>query len=317
MPLVLVTAGYIISDPYQDMSFHQLHAFDVQMLSRGDISTKTYLRNQPKYHYDSFIFGSSRSTAHTASEWSNYLPKNSVPFSYGAWNECVEGIARKMNLIDSIQGHIKNAFFVFDLDYSFAVGKITGDFYLINRTSKFNYYLDHYINYLHDPNLMLTSIDYRIFHKQRPYMNGFVGMTPNDWNPVNNDFEVNSESKIKADSVGYYQNTLSKFYDRPVIQQYSPVKIKNPQLLSLHQIMSLLKKHKTSYKVVISPLYNQLKLNPVDRDVLNTVFGKENIYDYSGINVITQNKFNYGFDVVHYRKKVGNFIFKEVYGVGR
>lgn len=313
LPLILVTIGYIISDPYQDMPFHQLHAFDIQMLSRGDISTKLYLRNEPKYHYDSFIFGSSRATAHTARDWSKYLPKNSVPFSYGAWDECVEGMYRKMNMIDSLKGHINNAFFVFDLDYSFTSGKITGDYYIITRAPKWNYYIDHYINYLHDPNMMLTSIDYKIFHKQRSYMDGFVGMTANDWDPVNNDFEVNSESKIKADSVGYYKNTLGKFYDRPVVQQFSSPQIKSAQLASLQHIMALLQKHQTRYKIVIAPLYNQLKLNPADRATLDAVFGQENIYDYSGINTITPNKFNYDFDVMHYRKKVGNFIFKKVY----
>ena len=35
--------------------------------------------------------------------------------------------------------------------------------------------------------------------------------------------------------------------------------------------------------------------------------------DYSGTNAITQNIFNYGSDVIHYRKKVENLIYKEIY----
>jgi len=144
-------------------------------------------------------------------------------------------------------------------------------------------------------------------------MKDFVGMNEADLDPVNNDWDPYSEKKIIADSVNYYKNSLSKFYKRPAEQRFSNKKINKTNEHYLYQIMLLLKKHRANYKIVITPLYDQVGLNPQDRITLNNIFGSESVFDYSGINTITQNKYNYGFDVVHYRKKVGDLIFKQIY----
>ena len=111
---MLVTVCYILTDPFQDMPFHAYHEFNILMLSRGDISTKVYLRNRNKYKYNSFIFGSSRSTAHTSVNWEHYLDKNDRAFSFGAWNESVVGVYKRLKLIDSLKDSIKNAFIILD-----------------------------------------------------------------------------------------------------------------------------------------------------------------------------------------------------------
>ena len=304
---------FVITDPTQKMPFHKPHAFDIMMLPRGDISTKLYLANVDKYKYDSFVFGSSRATAHTSKTWKTYLDKNSVPFSFGGWNESIIAIYRRIKLIDSINKPINNAFFVLDIDWAFNNGPIISDHYLITGKSKYRYYLDDYITYLQSPMLILTSVDYKIFHKKRAYMEGFIGMQENDWDPVNNDWMVNSEAEINADSVKYYKGSLASFYKRPAIQQFSRRRIDETSKNYLRKIMGLLKKHHTSYKIVIAPLYDQVKLNRQDRKTMNDIFGSEQIYDYSGINDITNNMFNFNSDVLHYRKKVGDLIFKEIY----
>ncbi|MBS1533002.1 MAG: hypothetical protein JSU01_22065 [Bacteroidetes bacterium] len=312
-PLIVATISYLVTDPYQSMPWHRIHEFNILMLSRGDISTKLYLRNADRHKYDSFIFGSSRSTAHTAAEWKKYLPKGSSPFSFSAWNESVEGIYRRVKLIDSLKKPIHNAFIVIDLDRAFHLDKISWDHYLITGISKYQYYTKDYLNYLQSPKLILSSIDYAIFHKQRGYMDGFVGMKPGDLDTITNDWDPRSDEKIDTDSANYYRNSLPKFYRRPTQQQVSKALVTDSVLYFLNQIELIFNRHKTNYKVVIAPLYDQIKINPTDLKQLDDVFGQENVFDYSGINAITNNKFNYGSDILHYRKKVGNLIFKEVY----
>jgi hypothetical protein len=314
-PLILVTICYLITDPTQKLPFYKPHAFDILMLSRGDISTRVYLMNVDKYKYDSFIFGSSRTTAHTSKAWGKYLSKNNVAYSFSAWNESIVGIYKRLKLIDSLKKPINNAFLLLDIDRAFEKGAITWDYYLITGTSKYNYYMNDYINYLQSPRLILTSVDYQLFHKKRAYMEGFMGLQKDDWNPVNNDWEPNSEKKINADSVGYYKNSSTLFYSRPAAQQFSSKRINATNANYLHKIMGLLKKHHAKYKIVIAPLYDQIKLNPQDHITLNNIFGIDNVYDYSGVNAITNNMYNYNADVVHYRKKVGDLIFKEIYQV--
>ena len=45
--------------------------------------------------------------------------QENVPFSFGAWNENIEGMYRRIKLIDSLGGPLRNAFIVMDVDGTF------------------------------------------------------------------------------------------------------------------------------------------------------------------------------------------------------
>ena len=144
-------------------------------------------------------------------------------------------------------------------------------------------------------------------------MDHFFHMDSGDLDPINNDWEPNSELKITRDSIAYYKSCINKFYKRPATQTFAKKRITKKKEGYLYKIFAIFKKHQTNYKIVIAPLYDQVKLNPEDLTILDQIFGTENVYDYSGINAITNNVYNYNSDVIHYRKKVGNLIYKEIY----
>ena len=317
LPILIIAACYIITDPYKKIWNYDNYACDYVMLNRGDVSTRVYLKNRGKYHYNSFIFGSSRSTANTSSEWRKYLPGGSMPYSYGSWSESIKGIYKKVALIDSLGDKIDNAFIVVD-DYTFtphfSEEITTYDHYLISGDSKIMYHLRSFFSYLTNPLLILTSIDYSIFHKKRGYMKDFVGMKPDDLDPVTNDWMVHSEETIKSDSIGYYKNCLHKFYPRSKEQLYYNRQISREEEIYLLGINHIFQKHGTHFKIVIAPLYDQKKFNTEDLSLLRTIFDSTNVFDFSGINAITNDYHNYASDAIHYRKKIGNLIFKEVYG---
>ena len=57
IPFVLLVGIYVWTDP-----FRCIHAFDindVDATNREYLSTELFRRNEPTYHYDSFIFSSS------------------------------------------------------------------------------------------------------------------------------------------------------------------------------------------------------------------------------------------------------------------
>lgn len=314
LPLFVISVCFVITDPFKTIFNYKYYTSTYTLLSRGNVSTMVLLQNRNQYHYDSFIFGSSRSTAYTAREWSKYLPANSQPFSFEAWNENVDCIYRRLKLLDSLNMPIRNALLVLDVDRAFEYfGDITADHYLIRHDSKYDYYKKDYLFYLKNPRFVLGSIDYSIFKKPRKYMFDFVGMKNSDIDPVTNDWFPLSEQEIQRDSAAYYKNTEWKFYKRPVTQQYSYGQIDHKQMAWLLKIAELLKKHHTNYNIVISPLYNQKKLSRQDMQFLKNIFAPGTIHDYSGINKITENRFNYNNDVNHYRKRVGNLILSEVY----
>ncbi|CAN5172603.1 hypothetical protein BH09BAC6_BH09BAC6_15340 [soil metagenome] len=307
VPFILLIALYIIIDPYKTIKHYNIYLPEYIMLNRGDISTRVFLSNYKKYKFDSFIFGSSRSCAYTGKEWSRYLPEGSKTFSFGGWVDPIEGIYRRLALVDSLNNTIKNVLIIVDIDDTFIrqdANPVAGDHYLISKKSLFDYHLMGIINYYSDPLTVITSIDYSLFHAKRGYMKKFIGMEAGDLDPINNDWGLNSEYRILSDSANYYKRLLKTFYKRPPQQRYSGIQLSPNKQLLLKKIREIFDRRHTHYKFVLSPLYDQVKFNPFDLNTLVAIFGKENIYDYSGINAKTADMYNFS-DNLHYRKKLG------------
>jgi hypothetical protein len=83
----------------------------------------------------------------------------------------------------------------------------------------------------------------------------------------------------------------------------------------LYDIKRIFLKHKTKYRIVISPLYDQQYFNPKDLEKLQNIFGKMNVFDLSGKNQITEYKGNY-YQNQHYKIFIGREILKTIYGEG-
>lgn len=316
LPLFLFFVLYVVVDPFKVIMPYKEYLSEYVMLHRGFVSTKVYLSNIEDQGYDSFIFGSSRSCSHTSKKWEEFLPEKNVPFSYGSWNEPIEGIYKKLKLINDIGRPIKNAFIVIDGDRTFVDGgsnTVAKDHFLVSGKSWFSFHWYYFTQYL-DLKMIVASIDYSLFKTRRGYMDNFVGMKTGDIDPVNNDWLPKSEEKIVKDSVGYYKKCLHKFYKRPEKQTFYKKNIGTTDKEYLIKIKGLFEKHNTDYHAVIAPLYDQKKLHFDDKACLDSVFGSERVHDYSGINSITDNVYNYGADVIHYRKRVGDLIFREIYG---
>jgi len=144
-------------------------------------------------------------------------------------------------------------------------------------------------------------------------MKGFVGMKPGDLDPVNNDYLPDEEELIMKDSLAYYSGSLAKFYQRPDIERESGKQITPDDSLMIREMNLIFLKNKTKIKIVVAPLYNQFKLNNGDLAILQDIFGKENVYNFSGINEITANKYNYKKDVSHFSNRTGIMILKLMY----
>jgi hypothetical protein len=310
VPIVLFILLYIHLDPFKVIKEYDVYLSDYVMIHRGYVSTKMYLKNKDTYHFDSFIFGSSRSCAHTSQDWENYLPSDCKAYSYGSWNEEILGIYKKLYLIDSLGADIRNAFFVFDNSTFLARQNfLLKDHYLISGKSELSFHLYYFKFYL-DIRMIAASIDYKIFHTRRGYMKNFQGMKRGDLDTINNDW---LRDKLPEDTLNHYKNFDHKSYKRSKIQQFADHNIGDDDEHILKMIYSILNKQNTNYKIVIAPLYDQIKINPEDLNILISIFGKVNVFDYSGINDITENCYNYFSDGLHYDSKVGKRIFMEIY----
>lgn len=101
-----------------------------------------------------------------------------------------------------------------------------------------------------------------------------------------------------------------KLHFRSDIQGYKKKQISNNEMDILINIKKLLKKHNSNYYVIITPLYDQLKFNNSDSKILNQIF-ESRIYDFSGINSITSNEYNYP-DVKHFIPSISKSILDSI-----
>ena len=101
------------------------------------------------------------------------------------------------------------------------------------------------------------------------------------------------------------------FIDCKAIFYCEPV-IKESQRQMLAEIKKIFTKHHTSYRIVISPQYDQIKFNPEDLRYLEDLFGKDFVFDFSGRNILTENYKNY-YDKFHYRPQVSRQIMEIIY----
>ena len=80
----------------------------------------------------------------------------------------------------------------------------------------------------------------------------------------------------------------------------------------MRTIRDVLQRQRTDFRIVVSPLYDQIKLHPQDLARLQEIFGVDRVFDYSGVNAITSDR-HYFLEPFHYRTLAGRRILSEIY----
>jgi len=287
-------------------------------INREMVCVNTYFNYKDSIGFDSFIFGNSRSKAFKCLYWKQYIADNSQPFHFDAMGEGIWGISEKINFIDKQGTEIKNALIIIDRDVLVINEPRTGHLFtphpLISGDSKIGYYYDFFKTSL-NLRFLFSVIDFNIFKEKRKYMNGFINS--HKFLPIidtiNCDYWYSYGKEIKNDSLAYYQKLINRkvFYERPKIN-YSKCLITTLEIEQLQAVKKIFEKHNTKYKIVVSPIYDQIPLEQDQLELLISIFGENNVYDFSGKNIFTENISNY-FESSHYRPVVANEIMKIVY----
>ena len=106
---------YVLDDPFKVLYHYNSYygRKTIILLNRDYVSTETFIRNNPIYHYDSFIFGSSRSEYYCVSDWQKYISSNNC-FHFSAQGESIYGIFLKIKYLNTHHVPIKNAIIPLD-----------------------------------------------------------------------------------------------------------------------------------------------------------------------------------------------------------
>lgn len=320
--MLFVVGLYFYIDPFKVL-YHYDSYFDAEMrshisTSRDYVSTQMFLRNYEKYKYDSYIFGNSRSRYYMVREWQKYTHSTAC-FHFDANLESLYGIERKVNFLHERHVPIKNALFVIDHDLLAVTTNQNGPIYLkhplISGQSYLDFQLSMFRSFL-DVDFITLYLQFMSTHK---IMRAMIdkGLTNDSavahYEPVPNEPSApGMEKMIAEDREGMYKQRADVFYKRDSIQQYDLPVIKDVQLKMLEHIRQVLSDDGTDYRIVISPLYNQKKLDTTDLRVLQQMFGRDKVFDFSGKNAITNSIYNY-YEASHYRPHVANEIMRVIY----
>ena len=318
LPFIILVLCIVIADPFKVFLKYDNYYADNQIinLNREYVSTQVYKKNPDKFN--SFILGNSRSLSYKCTEWEKFLTPDSKAFHFDAYGETIAGILDKLQYLNRNHTKINNALIILDYEMMSKEKVRLGTMFHTPPEFSNESYAEFYYNYLKyslHPKFMLGLLDYNLFHKQRSYMKilFIFSKYKNNYNPVNNEVSYGYEEDILHDSVNYYKNfEINDPYFEQYTKKYEFVKISDEEIRILNEISSILKSNKTEYKIVVSPLYDKIKLDDGRIKLLKDTFGEKNVYDFSGVNEITTEKTNF-YESSHYRHKVANKIMETIY----
>ncbi len=318
LPLVILLVTIVWLDFFKVLGFQDYYSDQTVGLNRGMVTTSTCNHQRNKEKYNSFIFGSSRSQAFKCENWMNYLDNSATPYHFDGSGDGVWDIAKKLKYIDKLGDSIHNALVIIDRNGLRRINQKEGHLFIsmpcVSGRSYFKYYAT-LLEAACNPNFLRAYLDYSITGVYKDYMGYLIkkGKHNHVVNDVTCDIWYSYDKEIKMDSLQYY-NTLSAkgvFYNRDNITR-KKCKITAEEKKGLLTIEEIFTKHHTNYKIVISPIYNQVPMEKDQVNLLNQVFGKENVYNFSGKNELTTPIHNY-YESSHYRPHVANRILEIIY----
>ena len=314
IPLLGLTALYFLTDPYKTLKTFSLEYFD--STNRDYVSSELFLLNYPKQKYDSFILGSSRGCGLNTYHWAKYLPEGSNQFLFQAWGETLTGIEQKIEYIDDMGGGLKNVIILFDIPGSFTGKQLPTNANTIKDPNisgqpKWKYQLTLLADFIQKPSQWIRTL-----HNPTPAIT-FDTIT-NDWDSNNRFADLStppakdSLSSLSSKAKAAFLIDISNKTDDDLVCS-DPV-ISHEAELQLRHIRELFDQNRTDYKIIITPAYcfSFPSISPLDLSIMELVFGKNNVYDFSGKNRFTEDYNNFS-DPNHFGQHVGWVIIESIY----
>lgn len=317
---MVLLGGYVYFDPFKVLRHYDNYYVegDGGSVNRNYVSTMNYLNKREQYHYDSFIFGNSRSIFYRIADWKKHLPGGSVCYHFSESNGSINGIYYKLRLLDSLHVNINNALLVVDASLLQTLEQTHGANYMIppvltNNDNLIRFHVEHFAQWADFRFFSLWSL-YRLTGQYKPYMSSFLAKDGNYkyYDPITNEERRGSDDSLIACNSYFDAEHKKAFKRKDRLSDTSLPVLDNMKINQLRKIKEIFDKHHTIYRVVISPLYDQVALNHKDLIILKKVFGDLSVFDFSGKNNWTEDYHNY-YESSHYIPAVACEIMDSIY----
>lgn len=318
IPAAFLAGLFVVTDPYKVLKPFSLSYFD--STNRDYLSSELYLLNNPEQQYDSFIFGSSRGGGINTYHWAKYLPKGSKPFLFQGWSETLTGIEQKISFIDEHGYGLKNAIILLDIPGSFAKNQLPTEALAIKDPAisgqpRWKHRMILFYDFIQKPSQWIRSIKDCI--KQSPPIVSFDTIT-NDWDANNRYLELSYppvKDSLKGMSITARAAFLKEIQcktDADLVE--SQPLIRGSFVEQLKHIKAVFDRNGTDYRILITPgyCYTSPRISPEDALLLKTVFGDENVFNFSGKNSLSSDYNNFS-DSGHFGLYVGWYMIEECY----
>ena len=319
VPFFVYLTAYIVIDPFMVIfKYNDFNKRSYIPKNRDYVSSEVYLMNRETEKYNSFIFGSSTALFVRPSTWMSYLPDTAKVFSFDASRENIIGIWSKIKYIDHRNDPIENAVFV--IDYNYAFDKLDRENVLFVKHPRIchsSWYNFQYKNLLKifDISLIRSLLVYALTNEFKPYMSDCLLNERSYINPVTNEYtNFSIQEELNADSLRYYEIRRDRFPERSGTEREYRQQITSDHIKMLNEIKRVFVKHGTDYKIIIAPNYQQISFNKKDLEILRSVFGADRVFDFTGINSISDEKSNF-YDGLHFKPYVGKQLLDTAYGI--
>ena len=283
--------------------------------NRGYVSTQMYIQNRNKYHYDSFIFGSSRSHVFSIDEWKKYIGDLTSCFHIDGYGESLFLIHAKINYING-KSPIKNALICMDYEMLCQVGQDYGHLWiphpaLMNGSNRGAFHMAHIRTYLNSK-FLFAYWDLLLSKESKSYMydEGIIEKADTIYNLAYNE-RGSRYPIIKQYPESYYAERKMEFPERDCNDIVYPAVIGDMQKKMLCDIRDILENNQTKYKILLNPTYDQRRLADLDMAYLRDLF-EDNIIDFSGKNIFTDD-YHYYSDPSHFNTYVSNEMLRIAY----
>ena len=316
VPVLLLAALFLLTDPYKTLKTFSLDYFDYT--NRDYLSSELFLMNYPTYRYDSFIFGSSRGCGINTYHWAKYLPTGSKQFLFQGWDETITGIDQKISYINDKNYDLNNALVLLDIPGSFTKNQEPIEAMRIkdpnfSHKQRWLFQTILFYDFVQKPSQWLVAVN-KALSQTSPRIE--FDVITNDWDAENKHRDL-TVPPIK-DSLRN-MSTISRHAFFKSLENVDTVEVSKPiindaAIKKLKHIKAIFDRRHTKYEIIITPgfCYSYPKISPVDLDALNYIFGPENVYDYSGENEWTSDFNNYT-DPNHFGLFVGWHIIEGIY----
>lgn len=309
---ILAVVGYFVDDPFKVV--YPYDTFSGSQTNRDYITIETFKTRFPEQKYNSFMFGSSRLLAYEVNSWVKHLPVGDVGYKMEGYSENIYGIYSKVKYLDERGVPIKNALIILDVDGTLA-SDIPQQGYLFRKhpettgQSWIDFHLEQFQAYF-NANMILRYYLFKLAGVRNEFVTKYYNENTSEIDSITNSLSLPHLEYAIKNNPDFFSG--SAFYDRSDSVTAMPKQITESIYLKLKFIADVFKKDDTDYKIIIGPIYGQQIYGREDLEILNEVFGKENIYDFSGKNAFTQDKQNY-YESFHYRPIVGDSIMNYIY----